>query len=143
MPTCLILSEPPQREKEKIMLLLAAAHDNAWRAIRDEWNNLYIEWQSTSPFLRDSLSFNGGPTADCSPWNIDRNTDSAVAAEQFYTANTSHPFASNYSPQTQKLQKQQQQQHQQMQHQYQQQRVRGGSMTSMSDRVQRGSSQRV
>ncbi|KAH9586534.1 hypothetical protein LSM04_008163 [Trypanosoma melophagium] len=46
MPTCLILSEPPQREKEKIMLLLAAAHDNAWR----------------TPFLNGRLVFLGRPS---------------------------------------------------------------------------------
>ncbi|ORC91785.1 putative glucosamine-6-phosphate isomerase, putative,glucosamine-6-phosphate deaminase [Trypanosoma theileri] len=208
MSTCFVLSELSQREKEKIMLLLAAADESAWHAVRDDWNNLYIEWRvnsthpalsippltpadvkqppppppqqqqqqqkeekqkqkqqneqqrwdgsaatrehrgtsplgrwvtrthGMSPSLRKSLSFNSGPNADSSPWTIDWNTDSVVTAEQFYTANTSHPFASDdsHKPHKSQIQKQQQQQ---------QQRVRNRAMSSMSARGRRGSSQHV
>ncbi|KEG07384.1 putative glucosamine-6-phosphate isomerase, putative,glucosamine-6-phosphate deaminase, partial [Trypanosoma grayi] len=49
----LTLSTLPRKEKEKTMLLLAAADDKAWCVIHDAQHRFCIEWQvsSTHPAL--------------------------------------------------------------------------------------------
>ncbi|KAF5223321.1 hypothetical protein ECC02_003599 [Trypanosoma cruzi] len=55
MTNYLTLSDIPRREKEMIMLLLAAAEDDAWRIVNDAQHRFCIEWRVSS--RHPTLSF--------------------------------------------------------------------------------------
>ncbi|EKF29824.1 glucosamine-6-phosphate isomerase, putative,glucosamine-6-phosphate deaminase, putative [Trypanosoma cruzi marinkellei] len=55
MTSYLTLSDIPRREKEMIILLLAAAEDNAWRIVNDAQHRFCIEWRVSS--RHPTLSF--------------------------------------------------------------------------------------